>query len=285
MISYRVALFVLTAITAVASPVGAQSKAPSVSWTRGYSEGLKAAQQSGKPVLLDFNARWCGPCRAMDEEVWPARAVAERAERFVCVSVDIDNNEGLAQRYRADSIPLIVLADPFGNQLSRHVGYMSVAELSDWLEGFPADFSEVVEALAVSDKDPNEVQAAVNVGDFYARMGVADMSRKYYDRALKSPAIQGDMAKREQILLTMGRTYLKAGDLNAARKTFERCLKECPAGNQCDLAMLGVMTAELRQGKTEDAAKILAEMKARYPNSEATVQAEKNLQAVRSGKP
>ena len=276
----RTFVFAASALVVVSllAPVNGQEPPRDISWTRDFGGGLKAAQKSGKPVLLDFSATWCGPCQAMEREVWPERAVVERAQKFVCISVDVDNLQGMAARYRADSIPLIVLADPYGNQLSRHVGYMGTAELADWLEHFPSDFAPVVEGLAAADANPEDVDALVSVGAFYTKLGAGDVSRKFYERALNTDTLKNDVAKREEVLIAIGLSYLKTGDDGAARKTFERCVKECAGCPRQDFALLGLVTAQIKQGKRKDAERTLADLKAKYPDSPATAQALKNME-------
>ena len=70
------------------------------------------------PVLVDFNANWCGPCRMLRPIL---EDIASDRSSFKIASINIDDEEELAQRYSVYSIPcLIVFKD--GKEVKRSVG-------------------------------------------------------------------------------------------------------------------------------------------------------------------
>ena len=74
--------------------------------------------KSEKPVLVDFNATWCGPCRMLKPAL--EEVAAERPD-VVVVGVDIDENSDLAEEYDVFSIPCLVLFKD-GAEAERSVG-------------------------------------------------------------------------------------------------------------------------------------------------------------------
>jgi len=88
--------------------------------------------KSNQPVLVDFWAEWCGPCKMLSpvlEEI-----AAEQAERVKVVKVNVDNNPQLAARFGIQSIPtLLYFAD--GKVIHQTVGVAGKKAILDKLEG------------------------------------------------------------------------------------------------------------------------------------------------------
>jgi thioredoxin 2 len=84
------------------------------------------------PVLIDFWAPWCGPCRAVSPAV--EQLGREFAGRLKVVKLDIDNAPAISARYGIQSIPLLLLVVD-GNEVDRLVGAAPPAQLRTWLEG------------------------------------------------------------------------------------------------------------------------------------------------------
>ena len=89
-------------------------------------EVLKAEQ----PVLIDFNADWCGPCQMLGPIL---EEVAKVKNEVKFVSVNIDEDEDLATQYNVFSIPCLVLLEN-GNEIKRNVGFMGKEELESFVE-------------------------------------------------------------------------------------------------------------------------------------------------------
>lgn len=75
--------------------------------------------KSDKPVLVDFSATWCGPCKALAPVV--DKVADEAAGRYKVVTVDIDESPGIASKYGIRGVPT-VMAFKDGAKSGQHVG-------------------------------------------------------------------------------------------------------------------------------------------------------------------
>ena len=83
-----------------------------------------------RPVLVDFGADWCGPCRA----IAPAldELASEMADSITVAKVDIDKNQDLAVQHNISSVPtLMVFVGK--QQAAMRVGALGKSELKDWV--------------------------------------------------------------------------------------------------------------------------------------------------------
>ena len=81
------------------------------------------------PVVIDFNATWCGPCKRF-EPVFEASAKA--LPEAIYLSVDVDDNPKAADQFGVRTIPMVVVLMPDGTTRSR-VGAMDEAEFAEFL--------------------------------------------------------------------------------------------------------------------------------------------------------
>jgi thioredoxin 1 len=86
---------------------------------------------SDKPVVIDYTATWCGPCRVIAPFI--DQLAEEYADRATVVKIDIDKNKEAAKKYQIRSIPA-VLVFKHGEVVERLVGKASYETFSQALD-------------------------------------------------------------------------------------------------------------------------------------------------------
>lgn len=89
---------------------------------------FNALIQSKRPVLVDFYADWCGPCKMQSPILKElAQTIGEKAK---IIKIDVDKNQALAQRYQVRGVPTLILFKN-GEILWRRSGVADKAQLTD----------------------------------------------------------------------------------------------------------------------------------------------------------
>jgi putative thioredoxin len=128
------------------------------------------------PIVVDFWAEWCGPCRTLGPML--EQAVTRREGAVELAKVDVDRNQGLAQRYRVQGIPT-VLGIRDGQVAAQFTGAVSAAQLETFLDDLvPTEADEAVararslppeqareQLRQALELDPNHREAAIGLAE------------------------------------------------------------------------------------------------------------------------
>lgn len=151
------------------------------------------------PVVVDFWAEWCGPCRQLGPVL--ERAVAQRAGQVELVKVDTDANPGLSQAYRIQGIPA-VKAFKDGAVVDEFVGAQPPQNVERFLDSLvPSEADKLVGAgdeaslRRAVELEPTRADAAVPLARLLLAQGAADEALQVLERVPGSFAADGLAAR------------------------------------------------------------------------------------------
>ena len=109
-----------------------------------YSEALATAKSENKPLVLDFMAVWCDPCKRLVNETFADEEVSALLDKCVLLKIDTDEHPELAKHFNVASLPDIRFLSPEGKEINKLNGFQT-----------PESFAvELTSLLNSSENDP-----------------------------------------------------------------------------------------------------------------------------------
>ena len=102
----------------------AQHAGDEIAWLTDLDAALAKSEETGRPVMVDFFATWCPPCKMLDAQTYSDSRVIKASKNWIMVRIDVDKNRALAEQYEISSIPTIVVLQPDGNEVNRTAGFI-----------------------------------------------------------------------------------------------------------------------------------------------------------------
>lgn len=105
-----------------------------IAWETSFEAALQKGKATGKPVMVDFYAVWCGACKHLDENIYTASPVIAESGNFINVKVDADKRTDLQEKFQVSGLPTIVWFNSLGTEVKR-------------LQGAPGEADYMVEMM------------------------------------------------------------------------------------------------------------------------------------------
>ena len=263
----------------------AAQKNETIDWQTDYKQAQALSRETGKPLLLDFTAAWCEPCKFMDEHFWVRGDVIETMKSFVAVKLDYDQERILAGRFIVRGLPYVAFVDPIGNLITYRKGFgmKKANELKDVFSEIPRDFSPLKKAYDAIELKKNDGLPLLQIADFYRDSGMLILSNDYYRRANRTYEVNKDAERRERIQATIGLNFYAVKNYKQANESLEEYLKIFPSGKYEEAVVAALAVGYANFGQSKEAERYLETLKNKFPASKSLVATVKAVAAAANG--
>ena len=127
------------------------ARGPKVEWEPYTAEHFEVASKSGKPIIVDFYAAWCGPCMIMKETTFRDPRVIRALDSFTRLKADMSFSESktvleISKRYSVRGLPTVIFFDSSGKEVVR-INFARPDELLDVIKKFQTELGISTEVL------------------------------------------------------------------------------------------------------------------------------------------
>lgn len=121
---FALVIFALSVFTLI------PSEKKSIEWQKFTEEKIVLAKTEGKPVIIDFYADWCIPCKELDAVTFSNAKVIEESKRFSGLKADMTKSvspevDALRTKFKIIGVPTTILIDSKGNEVHRFTGFIN----------------------------------------------------------------------------------------------------------------------------------------------------------------
>lgn len=197
------------------------------------------------PIIVDFWAPWCGPCKQLTPALEAAVAQANGAVRLV--KIDIDKNPELAQQLRIQSVPT-VFAFRNGQPVDAFQGALPPSQLATWVDNLIKQHG--------GGAGPSPIDEAVESADAAAAAGDVGTACAIYSQILSHEPTS------TRAVAGLAKCYLDAGDVAAARATVDNAGDATRKDPAVASAVAAIELAEQGQTATGELTELVAKVAA-----------------------
>jgi len=226
----------------------------SINWKKTYPAASAASKASGKLIMIDFYTDWCGWCKKLDADTYPAPEVVKQADNFISVKLNAEKDTDgirLAKKFGINGYPTILFLDSNENLAYKVVGYSVPSEFSKSMQRAATIRQDTAKFKVALKANPNDFNALVGMASIESSMGNTDKAATCLAAAEKS-ATAANRGKLLDAYNAVGDGYQNVNSFDKAITYFSKAID--PAfDNQSAYARISIAVCYASTGKMKDA--------------------------------
>lgn len=260
-------IVLVTLATFCLSVLFVSQPAASVIWEKGsFDQVLAKAKEADKPVMIDFFAVWCGPCKLLEKNTYSDAQVTAYSNKFVNAKFDVEKGEGieLAKRFKIMNYPTVLFLKPDGNEIDRLIGYLGPGEFLQLMKDYYNGVNTLDYYEAKMHEEPENLELVFTVGRKYVDRADRESAMPLLDKVM---ALDPDNEKgyAEKALMQMADAERKAGNMDAAIAHGQKFIETYPESENAKGVLYDLAYYYKKAGDNEGALGIYEELITKYP--------------------
>jgi putative thioredoxin len=176
-----------------------------------FAEDVMVASRDA-PIIVDFWATWCGPCKTLGPML--EKAVTALGGKVKMVKVDIDQNQMLAQQLRIQSVPT-VMAFIGGQPVDGFAGALPESEINAFLDRV----LQMADQAGLGGQDGTDPAAMLDAADEAFNAGDLATASQAYGYVAQS--LEEDKPEKARAIAGLARCHIASGNMDEARQMLE----------------------------------------------------------------
>lgn len=238
-----------------------------ITWVADFDEAKQIAESKNKNMILEFYTDWCKWCKRLADSTFTDTSFIRFSVDFVFFKANAEKDTALAESYRVNGYPTVILTNPKGEEIDRIVGYAPAPDFIKDINGYLRGEGTLADLENKLKEDTTDIELWFKVGEKY-------QERKRFDEALFnfnkviSLDPKDSTGKASQALFDIGLLYMRQKDYPKAIIEFQKLIKGYPKSELRFDAEEYIPYSYEKIGDTTRAIKLYQKILVNYPDIE-----------------